>query len=638
VTQVLAPPGADAPRGAERPARIEVDRRRVALALLSGGLVALGWALGWRGVDLPAQLYRVQELRAHGFTLWDSQWYGGHWTLDYSVLYPPLAVLVGMELLAVASAVAATAAFDRLVVGSLGHGARLGSAVFAVSVIVETSIGQLAFFTGEALGLGCLWALVATRRRWILAGVLAVASTLTSPLAGAFLALAVAAWFLATVVGPRRPSAGGPSGAAGAVRWRGAGWRLGVICGLGLAPIAVTSVIFPGQGPMPYPVIDWVWEAVVAVLVWCLAPPRLRVLRIGIVLYLLATVGSVAVPTALGGNVGRMEDAFALPLAAVCCWVRSGGPGGGGVGGVAGGGGPDRGGGPGGGVAGGGGVGGGGVAGGGGPGGGVAGGGVVRGGRRGGDRRWRERVRSSGRWASLERRRKLGYRLLLGVVAVPLALSQWDPAWAALTSNASQAWTSRAYYTPLVSWLRQADGSLAARVEVVPTRDHWEAAYVAPTVPLARGWERQLDIADNPIFYGQAPLTSRTYRAWLESNGARYVALADAPLDEAGVAEAALIDSGVPGLRLVWHDANWRVYDVVGGPGIVSGPARLTGMSGAYLSLRATDAGSSLVRVRWAAHWTVSSGEARLAPAAGGWTKVIAPHAGPITLEASLGL
>ena len=36
----------------------------------------------------PAQLYRVASFRAHGFAIWDSQWFGGHWTLSYSVLYP----------------------------------------------------------------------------------------------------------------------------------------------------------------------------------------------------------------------------------------------------------------------------------------------------------------------------------------------------------------------------------------------------------------------------------------------------------------------------------------------------------------------------------------------------------------------
>jgi hypothetical protein len=582
---------APAEGGAAAPTRRAggVDRWCVGLTLLSGALVALGRALGWRGVDVPAQLYRVQQFRAHGFTLWDSQWYGGHWTLDYSVLYPPLAVLVGMSLLAVLSAMLATAAFDRLLVSHLGPAARLGSAVFAVSVIVSNSIGQLAFFTGEAFGLACLWALIGARRRWILAGVLGLASMLCSPLSGAFVGLALAAWCLAVVVWPRprlEVQASRPWSRAAGWRglwrrdrwrdggwhgdwlrlagWRGDGWRLAMVGAVALLPILASSALFPGQGPMPYPAIDWLWETVVGLLIFVLVPRGQRILRIGVGLYLLALLGSELIPSALGGNIGRMEDAFALPLAAGCCWARRDG--------------------------------------------------------------WRG----------------IGYRGALAVVAVPLALSQWSPAWSAITSNPGRAWTSSAYYAPLVSWLRTNDVARAAappaRVEIVPTEDHWEAAYVAPSVPLARGWERQLDLADNPLFYGRAPLTPQTYLAWLQSNGARYVALATAPLDEAGVAEARLVEAGVPGLHLVWHDAQWKVYEVAGDPAIVSGPARLTVMAGDHVDLDATAAGTSVVRVRWAAHWTVVSGAARLAPAPGGWTTVQALRPGPIALRISLGL
>ena len=39
------------------------------------------------------------------------------------------------------------------------------------------------------------------------------------------------------------------------------------------------------------------------------------------------------------------------------------------------------------------------------------------------------------------------------------------------------------------------------RLEIPATQNHWETAFVAPVVSLARGWERQVDIADNPMFY-----------------------------------------------------------------------------------------------------------------------------------------
>ena len=35
------------------------------------------------------------------------------------------------------------------------------------------------------------------------------------------------------------------------------------------------------------------------------------------------------------------------------------------------------------------------------------------------------------------------------------------------------------------------------------THNHWEAADLAKVVPLARGWERQLDQKANPIFYDE---------------------------------------------------------------------------------------------------------------------------------------
>jgi hypothetical protein len=56
--------------------------------------------IGWQGVDLPAALYRVGLFHRAGLTLWDSQWYGGHWTLDYSVLFPPVAGVLSIELTA----------------------------------------------------------------------------------------------------------------------------------------------------------------------------------------------------------------------------------------------------------------------------------------------------------------------------------------------------------------------------------------------------------------------------------------------------------------------------------------------------------------------------------------------------------
>ena len=55
-----------------------------------------------------------------------------------------------------------------------------------------------------------------------------------------------------------------------------------------------------------------------------------------------------------------------------------------------------------------------------------------------------------------------------------------------------------------------ADEIVPFRIEIPFTRFHWETYVVAPRYPLARGWERQLDIKDNPLFYS-GPLTAATY-------------------------------------------------------------------------------------------------------------------------------
>lgn len=500
-------------------------------ALLAAALVALGHLAGWTGVDTAAQVYRVDSFRSGGFSLWDFRWYGGHWTLDYSFLYPPLASVLGMVVLAVLSAAAAAFAFDRLARDHLGQGAAGASYLFAAGTLVSASIGQLTSLTGEAFGLGAV--LAVSRRRYVPACILGLACTLTSPLTGAFLALAAAAWAIhlawsrdgRTVVG----------------------LILAAVAGV---PVVVAALLFPGDGAMPYPLADWLWETAVATGIGVLAGRRYRAVALGAGLFVLAATVSEFVASPLGGNVGRIEDMVALPLAAALAWTR--------------------------------------------------------------------------------------LPLLLPVAAVPLALSQWSPAWGAFTSAPTQPSTHRSFYATLDRVL-QADGATgpAGRVEVVPTEYHWESAYVAPSMPLARGWERQLDEADNPIFYRPGALDPSTYREWLVDNGVRFVALPSAPLDMGGKAEGALLASGrVAGLSLIWRSDHWRLYQVRGAPGIVSGPAELIRSGGSGLTLDAYRPGAVTVRVRWNADWYVAGGGGCVARDRS-WLTVDVHQPGPVTLALS---
>ncbi len=84
-----------------------------------------------------------------------------------------------------------------------------------------------------------------------------------------------------------------------------------------------------------------------------------------------------------------------------------------------------------------------------------------------------------------------------------------------MTSPSSDPELHQSFYQPLLQELSTvAPGPV--RVEIPPTLEHWEAAFVAPHVSLARGWERQLDVANNPIFYTEGALTPGSYRAWLD--------------------------------------------------------------------------------------------------------------------------
>src|SRR5438270_2500890 len=235
---------------------------------------------GWRGVDLSAQLYRVGLFHRDGLVLWDSQWYGGHWTFNYSVIFPPVAGFIGIEATEILSAALAALAFDRLVVGNFGARARVGSVLFAVGTLVPVAIGQLPFLLGEALAL-CAF-LAASRSRWPLGTAIALATALASPLAGAFLGLALGAWLLS----------GWPERRVG----------LGAMAAAALVPVAVAGVLFPGQGAMPFPAWDFLQLGALFAALWVVVPRRERTLRIGLALYPFAIAWSFLVVPPLGVN------------------------------------------------------------------------------------------------------------------------------------------------------------------------------------------------------------------------------------------------------------------------------------------------------------------------------------------------
>ena len=222
-------------------------------------------------------------------------------------------------------------------------------------------------------------------------------------------------------------------------------------------------------------------------------------------------------------------------------------------------------------------------------------------------------------------------RRMIALFIVPLLVWQYIPAMGALRTDPSATAT---YSAPVLNVL--AHQPQVGRLEIPFTRGHWEAAYVAPRVALARGWLRQLDTLDNPLFYSRSRLTGASYHRWLLDNGVTWIALPDVPLDYSAVGEAHLLRAGLPYLRPIWRNAHWRIWAVVDSPGIVSGPARVTRLEPSRVTLVATGVGSVLVRVRYTPMWTVSSGRACIAEHNGVWTRLEVKHVGPIELTTSL--
>ncbi len=109
--------------------------------------------------------------------------------------------------------------------------------------------------------------------------------------------------------------------------------------------------------------------------------------------------------------------------------------------------------------------------------------------------------------------------------SVSLVVWHWTPIVEAFDGAANGPSSTAAYYQPLIDELDRLNGGRPVRVEIPPTVHHWESAYVAPVFPLARGWERQLDVAYDGLFYRAGQLPAAAYRSWLLSNGVSYVAL-----------------------------------------------------------------------------------------------------------------
>ena len=110
------------------------------------------------------------------------------------------------------------------------------------------------------------------------------------------------------------------------------------------------------------------------------------------------------------------------------------------------------------------------------------------------------------------------------------------------------------FWQPAIHFLRTHEQP-GFRVEVVPTAEHWEAYWIPKSgLPLARGWYRQLDTADNPTLYkthlgscGVPQLAARERGALRPSQHDRAARLGRRPAGSSSRAFAGLrVEGGLP--------------------------------------------------------------------------------------------
>ena len=278
-------------------------------ALIAAGAAAtlsaiLLWA-GPPGIDLAGHAYQRVYFLQHGFSFWNNFWYAGRYSfITYSVLYYPLAGLIGIKALALASITTAAIAFAIVCWREWGPIARLSTRSFAVVWAGIALSAAFPFALGAALALLAIWALQENHRgRFAILAVLTIAA---SPLAFALMAL----FLLGIAIARRREPSQLVVPAA-------------VIVVAGFLELLVLRV-FPGNGRFPFSTAELIPAIIFCSLgvITTRRVERARPLLCFFFVYFAACIASFVVPSAVGENIERVRYA-ALPLAVLALSLRA---------------------------------------------------------------------------------------------------------------------------------------------------------------------------------------------------------------------------------------------------------------------------------------------------------------------------
>ena len=282
--------------------RLLAREATIATALAASLAAILLWAAP-PGVDWAAHAYQRTFLIQHGFAVWNNFWYAGRSSfVTYSLLYYPLAALLGIRMLALVSIAVAALAFSMIVLRQWGPVSRLSSRSFAVLWAGLVVSAAFPFALAVSFALLAIWSLQEGRRgRFAVCAILALAA---SPLAFAFLGVVLAGL------------------AVGRRSLRHAGVQAAVLVFGTLAEVVVYR-LFGGGGRFPFALIE-----LVPALIFCglglvvtRGIPAARPLHGLFWIYLAAVVVAYAVPSSVGSNIERIRYA-ALPIALLAVALR----------------------------------------------------------------------------------------------------------------------------------------------------------------------------------------------------------------------------------------------------------------------------------------------------------------------------
>jgi len=251
-------------------------------------VLLLSWVLWYpQSPDLAAQAYRIDLFAKDGFALWDNGWYGGHYLLSYSLIFPAIADFLGLRIAGVLAVTVSSMLFWLLLGEKDTRRRGLSVALFVVGAAGDLYIGRVAFALGVTFGLAS--ALAAVRGSRVLCVICSVGCAAASPVAAALLGLVACGDLLAHRRAARAACLGVPA----------------------LAVVAVISTLFPEGGYEPFAFSSLLAALGACALILLLVPRGEKLARCTAGLYLVALLLAYAIQSPMGSNAVRFGVLFA---------------------------------------------------------------------------------------------------------------------------------------------------------------------------------------------------------------------------------------------------------------------------------------------------------------------------------------